>query len=105
MRRMTTVLVVLLVMAAVALAGAPKADAQSTQTVETLIGKVLERYTLPTSFGNVYFNQRDVKHLVHAAAKLRPVDLGSFQTDQAKWVKVRVTGFDRGMVTFVISST
>jgi hypothetical protein len=63
---------------------------------------VIENLTLTTDFGNVYFNVRDVKRMVHAAAKLRAVDLGDFTTDTGQTVRVRVTQFDRGVATFLV---
>lgn len=77
--------------------------AAEVQVVDTLMGKILERYTVPTNFGNIYFNQRDVHRIVHAAARLSPLDLGSFTTDAGKIVRVKAKKFDRGMVTLVVT--
>ncbi|MCZ7586045.1 MAG: hypothetical protein M5R36_23460 [Deltaproteobacteria bacterium] len=92
-----------LVLFALGLALASAASADDVQAVETLIGKILERYSVPTNFGNVYFNERDIKRLVHAAANLRPINLGVFTTDMGQTVKVRANRFDRGMVTLIIT--
>ena len=79
------------------------ASAEDSQVIEVLIGKILESYTVATDFGNVYFNPRDIRRLVNAAAKLRPVLLGTFTTDEGQVVKVRAQRFDRGMVTLIIT--
>lgn len=99
MRRFALVMLLVLT---VGLAVHSTAQAAETQVVEVLIGKILENYTVPTEFGNVYFNQRDLHRLVHAAAHLRPIVLGAFTTDQGHLVRVNVKRFDRGMVTMVI---
>lgn len=100
MKRFALALVV--VMMVTAAIGAT-AHAASAQQIETLMGKVLETYTLPTDFGNVYFNQGDIKRFVHAAAKMRPVDLGLFTTDTGHVVRIKATHFDRGVATLLVT--
>jgi hypothetical protein len=104
--------VVILIVLALCLALAQVAAAKSmkkpaaladVQVVEVLIGKILEDYMVLTTYGNVYFNERDTHKLVNAAAHLRPIDLGFFTTDTGQTVKVIAKKFDRGMVTLVIS--
>ncbi|MCB1153421.1 MAG: hypothetical protein H6684_04415 [Deltaproteobacteria bacterium] len=76
--------------------------AAELQRIDTLMGKILEKHYVETDYGNVYFNQRDIKRLVHAAAKLRKTKLGDFTTDRGRTVEVWAWSFDRGAVTLVL---
>lgn len=104
MRRTGLLLIVILALALVfGLVWAPVAQAEESQVIDVLIGKILERYSVGTNYGNIYFNKGDLRRLVDAAAKMRPVNLGSFTTDAGVTVKVRAGKFDRGMVTLIIT--
>ncbi|HPQ68985.1 MAG TPA: hypothetical protein PKW95_07635 [bacterium] len=76
----------------------------STQTINILISKILKNYAMKTDFGNVYFNMSDLRKLVDSAAKLRPINLGNFVTDQNNVVKIQALGYDKGVVTILVTS-
>jgi hypothetical protein len=100
---MRTIALTLVVVLALGVAFASTAVAEQSQDVDVLIGTILERYSISTNFGNVYFSIRHTRRLVDAAAKLRPLNLGNFETDQGVNVRVKAVKFDRGMVTLLIS--
>lgn len=97
--------VALLVAVVFVLAFAAGAMAESnTQTINILISKILKNYAMKTDFGNVYFNMSDLRKLVDSAAKLRPINLGTFVTDQNTVVKIEALGYDKGVVTMQLTS-
>ena len=77
--------------------------AAETQTTNILLSKILKNFAMKTNWGNVYFNQGDLYRLVDSAAKLRPITLGTFVTDQGTPVIVKALGYDKGVVTFLIT--
>jgi len=94
--------VALLCAVALLLAGVSLAFAQS-QTVDVLISKLTRNFALTTDWGNVYFNQADLHRLIDSAAKLRPIALGTFQTDQGNAVAIKALGYDKGVVTLSVT--
>jgi len=70
------------------------------QEVDMLLTKVMDRLILKTNWGNVYFNEKDVKRIVHGAANLRPVFLGVYQTDEGASVHVKIARVSQSVVTF-----
>jgi len=89
--------------AAIAKSIPKKTSPGTVQSVDILMGKILEDYMVLTDFGNVYFNEKDIHRLVNAAAHLRPIDLGIFTTDTGAVVKVLAKKYDRGMVTLLVT--
>jgi len=96
MKKIALLCVVALMFALVTAAVAQDAS----QTINILISKLIKNYAMKTNWGNVYFNVRDLHKLVDAAAKLRPIDLGTFVTDQNQLVQLKALGYDKGVVTF-----
>lgn len=94
--------VALLCAIAVLLAGVSLAFAE-TQTIDVLISKLTRNFALTTDWGNVYFNKGDLHRLIDSAAKLRPINLGAFQTDQGNAVTVKALGYDKGVVTLSVA--
>jgi len=72
------------------------------QEVDMLLTKIMERLTLKTEWGDVYFNKRDVKKIIHGAAHLRPIDLGNFTTDKGVKVHLKAAKISKSVVTFHI---
>jgi hypothetical protein len=78
--------------------------AAETQTTNILISKIIKNFAMKTNWGNVYFGQGDLYKVIDSAAKLRPINLGMFQTDLGKMVNVKALGYDKGVVTFLITT-
>ena len=98
MRKVALLCALALVLSLVSLAAA-----EQTQTVDTLISKLLRNYAMQTDWGNIYFNKGDLHQLIDGAAKLRPLDMGTYITDQGTWVKVKALGYDKGVATLQIT--
>jgi hypothetical protein len=81
-------------------ATAAAAVTDRTTIADVSLTTLIENNALPTPWGNVYFNNRDMHKIVHGAAHLRGVDLGTFTTDQNAHVKLVATKFHAGTVTF-----
>lgn len=77
---------------------------QTNKKIETIpdvsLSDLIQNLALETQWGNVYFNIRDMHYLINAAAKLRPIDLGTFVTDKNKLVRVKALAYSAGKVTF-----
>jgi hypothetical protein len=80
------------------------AAAADVQTVNLPISKLNKNYAFKTDWGNIYFGERDLHKLIHGAAHLRPIALGTFQTDQGAYVAVKTLGYDKGVVTIAITN-
>ena len=74
----------------------------SQETVEVRMSKLIDQYAMKTQWGNVYFTIRDIHKITHGAAKLRPVKLGTFNTDGGQQVRVSTQSYNAGMVTILI---
>jgi hypothetical protein len=93
--------IVLCVLALALLAVAAAAEEATKQTIpDVSLSKLIEHLALPTTWGNAYFNLRDMHKLIDAAAHLRPIDLGVFVTDQNVRVQLVAQSFHAGTVTF-----
>ena len=78
------------------------AQSAGNQTVEVKLTDILDNSAMTTNWGNVYFRDRDVKRLTHAAAKLKPVNLGDFKTDTGTMVQVQAIGFKTGTAIMLV---
>lgn len=76
--------------------------AQEHQVIKVKVGDVIDHLAFDTTWGNVYFNDRDVKKLTHAMAKLQPIYMGEFTTDKKSLVKVKALGYKAGVATLQI---
>lgn len=73
------------------------------QAVEVKMSDIIDHSAFATKWGNVYFRDRDIKRLTHAAAKLKSVNLGDFKTDKDQMVKVQAIGYQTGTATLVVT--
>jgi hypothetical protein len=99
MRRLLGFILVLAIV--MTFVGIAAADNQK-QSVEAKLSDVIANLAINTQWGNVYFRDHDIKRLTHAAANLKPINLGDFTTDGGAFVLVQAIGFSDGNVTFVI---
>lgn len=73
------------------------------QYFEVKITDLIDNYGLLTKWGNVFFNDRDIKRLTHAAANLKPISLGDFKTDKGHMVMVKSVNYKAGMAKLVVT--
>jgi len=100
MKKLAPICVLIIVLAFAATAFAD----QQTETKEILLSKLIKDYAMKTKdWGNVYFNIRQLHALIHAAAQLRPVDLGTFVSDTGVPVHVKALGYDKGVATLLVA--
>lgn len=78
------------------------AFAGESQTLEVKIADVIDNYALKTNWGNAYFQQKDVRRLTHAAAKMQPINLGDFRTDRGDLLLIHAVGFKTGNAVLLI---
>lgn len=78
--------------------------AAETQTTNILISKLIKNFAMKTNWGNVYFSQGDLYKVIDSAAKSRPINLGTFQTDLGNLVAIKALGYDKGVVTFLVTA-
>ena len=78
------------------------AFANESQTIEVKIADVIENYALKTNWGNAYFQQKDIRRLTHAAAKMQPINLGDFRTDHGDLLLIHAIGYKTGNAVLLI---
>lgn len=93
-------LALVLVLAFAAMVAATETVSNKATLADVSLTKLIENLAVATPWGNAYFNQRDIHRLVHSAAKMRPIDLGVFLTDQNVRVQLIAKSIRGGKVTF-----
>ncbi len=78
------------------------AGPKDTQGAKVKISDLIDNYALKTNWGNIYFNDRDVKKLTDAAAKLKVINLGDFKTDKGHQVQVKAIGYEAGVANLLV---
>ena len=78
------------------------AGASGQEYVKVKISSVKENYALKTSWGNVFFAEKDYKKLTHNAAKMTPCNLGEFVTDQGAKVGIKAVSYQAGVATLEV---